>query len=194
MPWVPYCNLCVMQTGECKTPLCFGKLFKNQVQKGKSVAKMGGKMSEQEILAKIRTLLAIERNYLAEERTELAEFRTGLSLTVIAPAASTVIAYVFSLLKVGYALLFDMLNFTFFAILTVWGIWTSFRSRSKLNRIRKKKMILKDRECEIMSKSKAVQDLLSECMNLEDLETFQRTDLEKHVYSNNKEKGRHKRY
>ena len=122
-------------------------------------------MSEQEILAKIRTLLALERNYLAEERTELAEFRTGLSLTVIAPAASTIIAYIFSLLQVGYALLFDILNFTFFAALTVWGIWISFRSRSKLNKIRNKKKILKDRECEIIRKSKAVQDLLDDCLN-----------------------------
>ncbi len=131
-------------------------------------AKTSVETSEQEILAKIRTLLALERNYLAEERTELAEFRTGLALTVIAPAASTVIAYIFSLLQVGHALLFDALNFTFFAILTVWGIWTSLRSRSKLNEIRKKKMILKDRECEVMRESKAVQDLLSDCIALED--------------------------
>ncbi|MDH5771362.1 MAG: DUF202 domain-containing protein [Candidatus Bathyarchaeota archaeon] len=126
---------------------------------------------EQEILAKIRTLLALERNYLAEERTELAEFRTGLALTVIAPAASAVIAYIFSFLQVGPALLLDALNFTFFAILTIWGTWTIFRSRSKLNRIRKKKMILKDRECEVMRKSKAVQDLFRDCMVLEDTES-----------------------
>jgi len=124
--------------------------------------------SEQEILAEIRTLLALERNYLAEERTELAEFRTGLALTVIAPAASTVVAYIFSLLQVEYALLFDVLNVAFFAILTIWGIWTSVNSRSKLKRIRKKKMILKDRECEVMRKSKAVQDLLRDCIALED--------------------------
>ncbi len=123
--------------------------------------------SEQEILAEIRTLLALERNYLAEERTELAEFRTGLALTVIAPAASTVVAYVFSLLQVEYALLFDVLNVAFFAILTIWGIWTSVNSRSRLKRIRKKKMILKDRECEVMRKSKSVQDLLSDCIVLE---------------------------
>jgi uncharacterized membrane protein YidH (DUF202 family) len=128
-------------------------------------AKTSGGTSEQEILAKIRTLLALERNYLAEERTELAEFRTGLALTVIAPAASTVIAYIFSFLEVEYALLFDALNFTFFAILTVWGIWTSLRSRSKLNKIRKKKMILRDRECEVMRKSRAVQDLFSDCIS-----------------------------
>ena len=123
--------------------------------------------TEQEILAKIRTLLALERNYLAEERTALAEFRTGLALTVIAPAASTVIAYTLSSLQVERALLFDSLNLTFFAILTVWGIWTSFRSHSKLNKIRKKKMILKDRECEVMRKSKAVRDLLHDCIALE---------------------------
>ena len=113
-------------------------------------------------------MLALERNYLAEERTELAEFRTGLALTVIAPAASTVIAYMFSFLQVERVLLFDLLNFTFFAILTVWGIWISFRSRSKLNKIRAKKVILKDRECEVMGKSKAVHDLLRDCVSFED--------------------------
>ena len=124
--------------------------------------------TEQEILAKIRTLLALERNYLAEERTALAEFRTGLALTVIAPAASTFIAYIFSFLKVEYIFLFDLLNFTFFAFLTIWGIWTSFRSRSELNRIMKKKVILKNRECEVMKKSEAVQDLLGDCIALEE--------------------------
>jgi uncharacterized membrane protein YidH (DUF202 family) len=112
-------------------------------------------------------LLALERNYLAEERTELAEFRTGLALTVIAPAASTVIAYMFSFLQVERVLLFDLLNFTFFAILTVWGIWTSFRSRSKLNKIRNK-MNLKNRECEVMKKSKADHDHLRDCIAEED--------------------------
>lgn len=126
--------------------------------------------SEQEILAKVRTLLALERNYLAEERTALAEFRTGLALTVIAPAASTVIAYVFSFLQVEYAFIFDALNLTFFAILTIWGIWTSFRSHGKLNRIRAKKMILKNRKCEIIGESKAVYDLLSDCIAIEEVQ------------------------
>jgi uncharacterized membrane protein YidH (DUF202 family) len=124
--------------------------------------------TEQEILAKMRTLLALERNHLAEERTALAEFRTGLALTVVAPAASTVIAYIFSSLQLEYALLFDALNFIFFATLTIWGIWTSLRSRSRLNIIRNKKMILKKRECEVMKKSKAVHDLLRDCIAEED--------------------------
>jgi len=131
---------------------------------------MAAKASEQEILAKVRTLLALERNYLAEERTALAEFRTGLALMVIAPAASTVIAYVFSFLQVEYAFIFDALNLTFFAILTIWGVLTSFRSRGKLNKIREKKMILKDRECEVIRKSKAVYDLLSDCVTIEDIQ------------------------
>ena len=124
--------------------------------------------SEQETLARIRTLLALERNYLAEERTELAGFRTGLALTVIAPALSTVIAYIFSLLRVEYAFLLDGLNLVFFALLTVGGTWTSFRSRSKLKKIRNNKKTLKDRICEVISTSKAVQDLLSDCIALED--------------------------
>ena len=120
--------------------------------------------TDQEILAKLRTLLALERNYLAEERTALAEFRTGLALTVIAPAASTIIAYIFSFLQLEYAILFDAFNLVFFTILTIWGVWTSFRSRTKLNRIRNKKIILKNRECEVIKNSKAVHDLLRDCI------------------------------
>ena len=94
--------------------------------------------TEQEMLAKIRTLLALERNYLAEERTALAEFRTGLALTVIGPAASTVLAYIFAGLPTEQAIIFDLINFAFFSILTIIGIWTSFRSRSKLKMIKQK--------------------------------------------------------
>jgi uncharacterized membrane protein YidH (DUF202 family) len=123
---------------------------------------------EQEILAKIRTLLALERNYLAEERTELAQFRTGLALTVIAPAASALVAYIFSILQLEQAPLFDALNFAFFTILTIWGVWISFRSLSNLNEIRKKKTILKGRECEIIKKSEAVHDLFRDCIPSEE--------------------------
>ena len=91
---------------------------------------------EQEILAKIRALLALERNYLAEERTALAEFRTGLTLALTAPPASTVVAYIFSVLPIESVLLFDLINFTFFAILTLVGVRMSLRSRSKLKKIR----------------------------------------------------------
>ena len=116
---------------------------------------------EQEILAKARTLLALERNYLAEERTALAEFRTGLSILLIVPAASTVIAYVTSLLEARYVFLFNVLNFTLLTVFAGWGIWTVIRSRSKLNKIRKNKTRLKARECEFLNKSKIIHDLVS---------------------------------
>jgi uncharacterized membrane protein YidH (DUF202 family) len=131
-------------------------------------ANMTVEASEQEILAKIRTLLALERNYLAEERTALAEFRTGLALTVISPAASTVVAYIFSVLPIEEAILLDLLNFTFFSILTIIGIWTSLRSRSKLKTIRKKKKVVKDCEVELIRSSKAIYDLFKcELLDLE---------------------------
>ena len=126
------------------------------------------KASEQEILAKIRTLLALERNYLAEERTALAEFRTGLALTVIGPAASTIVAYIFSVLPIEKIILVDLLNLTFFSILTIIGIWTSFRSRSKLNKIRRQKKILNVREAAVVKCCRAVSDLLSDVMDLKD--------------------------
>jgi uncharacterized membrane protein YidH (DUF202 family) len=40
-------------------------------------------VNDQQVLAKMLTLLALERNYLEEERTSMAEFRDGLTLTVI---------------------------------------------------------------------------------------------------------------
>jgi len=123
---------------------------------------------EQEILATVRTLLALERNYLAEERTELAEFRTGLAILLVVPAASTVIAFASSLLDGTFALISNVLSFGLFAVLVVWGVWTVIRSRSRLNKIRANKKRLKARECEFVSKSKAIYDLLSECIILED--------------------------
>jgi len=124
--------------------------------------------SEQEILAKIRTLLALERNYMAEERTALAEFRTGLALTVIGPTASTIVAYIFSILPIERDILLDILNLTFFSILTIIGIWTSIRSQSKLKTMRMKKKIIKDREATIIKSSKAIYDLLCDCIDLKD--------------------------
>ena len=118
------------------------------------------KASEQEILAKIRTLLALERNYLAEERTALAEFRTGLALAFIGPPASATVAYIFSLFHIERPILLDLFIFTSFILLTIIGVWTSFRSRSRLNKIRRQKRILRDRQADIIRSSKTVFDLL----------------------------------
>lgn len=121
-------------------------------------------VNEQEVLAKIRTLLALERNYLAEERTTMAEFRNGLALTVIGPTMSTIIAYILSVFTVEKSILLDLLNFAFFSILTIVGIWISFRSQSKLRIIKKKKATIKKRTIEISKSSKEIYNLLCDCI------------------------------
>lgn len=117
-------------------------------------------VNEQEVLAKVRTLLALERNYLAEERTALAEFRTGLALMFIGPTVGTIIAYVLSILAVDQSIILDTINLTFFSIVTVLGVWIIFRSQSKLKIIRKKKKTIKRRIIEISKTSEEIYDLL----------------------------------
>jgi len=121
-------------------------------------------INEQEVLAKIRTLLALERNYLAEERTAMAEFRNGLALIVIGPTVSTIIAYTLSVFTVEKSIFLDVLNFAFFGILSIVGIWISFRSQSKLRIIRKKKANIKNRTIEISKSSKEIYNLLGDCV------------------------------
>lgn len=121
-------------------------------------------VKEQEVLAKIRTLLALERNFLAEERTALAEFRNGLALTVIGPTVSTIIAYILSLFTIAQSLLLDILIFAFFSVLTIIGIWISFQAQSKLKKIRKKKATIKKRTLEISKSSEAIYNLLCDCV------------------------------
>ena len=65
-------------------------------------------MSEQDIPARIRTLLALERNYRAEERTALAEFRTGLALALIGSPAGAFVAFIFPSIPTEGAILFLM--------------------------------------------------------------------------------------
>lgn len=126
-------------------------------------------VDEQGVLAKVRTLLALERNYLAEERTALAEFRNGLALTVIGPTASTVLAFILSRFPMENAILYDLLNFTFFSILTLMGVWTSFQSRSKLRRIRRRKKLLKEREVDIVRCCETVEDMFSDIITFEEM-------------------------
>ncbi|MFB0503633.1 MAG: DUF202 domain-containing protein [Candidatus Bathyarchaeia archaeon] len=121
-------------------------------------------MSEQDILARIRTLLALERNYLAEERTALAEFRTGLALALIGSPASAFVAFIFPSIPTEGAILF----LVFLVILAAIGVWISLKSRARLEKIRKKKRMLKDRESEIIRSSKAVNDLLGDLAALDE--------------------------
>ena len=117
--------------------------------------------SEGTTLARIRTLLALERNYLAEERTILAEIRTGLSLLLFGLPSSTVIVYVFSVLP-SRTILLDLIVYTFFAIIIIIGIWFSIRSRPRLKKIRITKDILKQRQTQILTESKAANDLFED--------------------------------
>ncbi|MHA2408084.1 MAG: hypothetical protein ACXACA_06915, partial [Candidatus Ranarchaeia archaeon] len=110
-----------------------------------------------------------------EERTTLAEFRTGLAMTVIGPTVSTVIASFFSSLPIKEVILYEVINFTFFSILTIVGIWTSFQSRSKLRKIRTKKQVIKTRETLLIKQSKTVYDLLCECIDLDEEEQKHKT-------------------
>ncbi|UCH02571.1 MAG: hypothetical protein JSV20_01935, partial [Candidatus Bathyarchaeota archaeon] len=99
--------------------------------------------SEQAILARIRTLLALERNYLAEERTCFAEFRTGLTLALVSPPAISLANYIFQNIPDRNPL-FDVVIYCVFLFLTGMGIWLSFVSRSKLKKIRQKIQLLHD--------------------------------------------------
>lgn len=123
------------------------------------------KTNEQELLAQIRTLLALERTYLAEERTELAEFRTGLTIILISPPASAVVAYIFFLLSLQGFFVLDLLNYTFFSILVLIGIRTSILSQSRLKKIREKKKLLKAHEINLVKSSKNANDLLADFVN-----------------------------
>ena len=123
--------------------------------------------SEHESLDKIRTLLALERNYLAEERTALAEFRTGLTLALIGPPASAVVAYAFSPLPFIGEILYNSFVLTFLGVLTIVGIRMSLRSHSKLRIITKKKKKLRSREIEVIRDSNIAYDLLGDLINME---------------------------
>lgn len=123
---------------------------------------------EQEILARIRTLLALERNFLAEERTALAELRTGLTLALIGPPASAVVAFLLSLIPIEASIVLDLLNIAFFFTLTVAGIRMCLSSQSELKKIRKKKKLLKAREAEFAKNFKIVQNILGDLLGLEE--------------------------
>ncbi len=127
-----------------------------------------GETNEQDALSRIRTLLALERNYLAEERTALAEFRTGLALALIAPMATTVAAYIFYVLPTEEPLILNFVSFSAFAVVAALGIWISFRSRSKLKKIWKKKKMLREHQVAVIKSVKAADDLLGKLIVLEE--------------------------
>jgi uncharacterized membrane protein YidH (DUF202 family) len=121
--------------------------------------------SEQELLARIRTLLALERNYLSEERTELATFRTGLTLALVSPPVISLIHFLFG---ESYPLtsLFPTLLYLVFALLTILGIWAAIMSRVRLKKIQQKIQLLKVRQIHVMQDSDELCSLLEDCVTL----------------------------
>jgi uncharacterized membrane protein YidH (DUF202 family) len=121
--------------------------------------------SEQEILARIRTLLALERNYLSEERTALAEFRTGLTLALVSPPAISLIHFLLEGIS-NLNFIFPIIIYSVFVLLTIIGIWISVMSRLQLKKIRQKIQLLKERQLKVMRDSDELCDLLEDCITL----------------------------
>lgn len=119
--------------------------------------------SQQELLARIRTLLALERNYLSEERTALAEFRTGLTLALVSPPAISLIHFLFEGITNLNAIV-PIIVYSIFVLLTIIGIWISIMSRSRLRNIRRKLEMLKQRQLHVMKNSQELCDLLEDCI------------------------------
>ena len=127
---------------------------------------MSEKKNESVMLSRMRTLLALERNFLAEERTALAEFRTGLALILIGPPTS--IIYISSSLQISAALWMNIILYIFIGIIVIWGIIMAVRAHRKVNMLRDERMVIKDREKQIIESSPEAQELLKNCMFKED--------------------------
>lgn len=120
---------------------------------------------QQELLARIRTLLALERNYLSEERTALAEFRTGITLALVSPPAISLVHFLME--GVSHLNSFIPVSlYLVFVTLTIIGIWMSVMSRLRLAKIRQKIRLLKERQLHVMKESNELCNLLEDCINL----------------------------
>ncbi|MCF2141574.1 MAG: hypothetical protein K9W44_16085 [Candidatus Lokiarchaeota archaeon] len=116
---------------------------------------------DSEVLARLRTLMALERNYLAEERTQLAQFRTGIALALLGP----------SLGSIYYPLSVDFESITFFNILisflfafiTGLGIYWIIKSHQIVKNLRIKKKKVKEKELAILQEYPEVCDFLMQC-------------------------------
>jgi uncharacterized membrane protein YidH (DUF202 family) len=94
------------------------------------------------------------------ERTALAEFRTGLALTFIGPTVSTIIAYVLSVFTVDQTIVLDVINLTFFSILTILGCLDNFSFTIQINNNQKEEKTINKHIIKINKSSKNVYDLL----------------------------------
>ena len=118
---------------------------------------------ERNKLAVLRTLLALERNYLAEERTQLARLRTGLAFALIVPSLYLFIASI----DMEVHLFVLILSYLVLGFFVLRGIWTVYNSKSILKKVRKKKVILKEQEKQVINSSKSIHDSFKNCMEFD---------------------------
>ena len=118
---------------------------------------------ERNNLAMLRTLLALERNYLAEERTQLARLRTGLAFALIVPSLYLFIASV----DMDVHLLVLILISLVLGFFVLRGAWTVYNSKSALNKIRRKKVLVKEQEKQIINSSKSIKDSFKNCIEFD---------------------------
>lgn len=119
---------------------------------------MSEKSTEGDILARVRTLYALERNYLAMVRNQLAKIRTGLALSLFAPPI-----YVYSL---SLHLIIPFFLIILFLIILIssgsYGLWMIFHAHTKLTKIRKLLQKVRKREDSIIKSSPLISELLGD--------------------------------
>ena len=118
--------------------------------------------SESLLLARMRTLLALERNHMAEKRTILAQFRTGLALILITPPSG--IIFFSDQLSLSLPL-WAMIGFLIsFGLVIVVGIVMLFQARLRLRKINQEILNLKPHMRKIIDENPIIANLLSDCM------------------------------
>ena len=113
-----------------------------------------------ELLAQLRTLMALERNYLAMERTSLATFRSSLALLLLAPSL-----YISSIALNWELNPFIYILYGILVVIGVLGLWELLRSRLQLKKIRRLKTAVVKKEKIIINSSKKISDLFTDLMN-----------------------------
>ena len=110
---------------------------------------MSEKSNEGDILARLRTLYALERNYLAMQRNQLAKIRTGLALSLFAPP---IILFTISL---GVALNLTSLLLLIIILVGIvtYGLWMILSAHTRLTKVRKRLLLVRKRENQIIKLS-----------------------------------------
>jgi hypothetical protein len=124
-------------------------------------------MSEQDILAIMRTLFALERNYLAMERTELAQLRTGLTLSLIGPSATTVLAYALNFTSFSEPFYVEWIAYAFFVLITFFGVWMTYHAYAGLKNTRQILKKIRDQELNFAKRSTTLDKIIHELISKE---------------------------